>query len=449
MKLCREYIQENSQVWQEREVDRQEEAVSLGRLERKQKAEYKQLKFREQQLRKEKSGKITDMLKELPVEEQEKLKKEQRQRDGKLLKEIKDNMWKKWRGNQKKGAKQVQIPKKEEDLDARIAEIEKRIKEYRVEQKRKDIRQEKKKKLEEHWSMMRWLTKYIEENKYMWERRRQVQMEEKEMNQIFEEWMRKDEASQIDDIKARKDAEKCREEEKMMRKEKARSRKRMWKEWRWKEGENDEKDEAIEDEHEAEDKLKADLPGEEERDLPGQGNSPPKPDKLPTLGSELGVGGAYEKISGMASLTESTAPCKAGPLDHQGEKQEEEKDQEMDGRLEEAQEEICRENERMRMEIMLGMTQEEGINCLLCLLPRCVCHITLELTKLDLKLKVMRNKDKEEETKAEADEIDAVKEEDEPGEKKEGRPKQEAKVKVGGKDLLAEGIFAGSWRRRD
>ena len=226
----------------------------------------------------------------------------------------------------------------------------------------------------------------------------------------------------------------------MMRKEKARSRKRMWKEWRWKEGENDEKDEAIEDEHEAEDKLKADLPGEEERDIPGQDNSPPKPDKLPIMGSELGGGGAYQKISEKASLTESTAPCEAGPLDHQGEKQEEEKDQEMD---EEAQDERRRENERMMMEIMLGMTQEEGINCLLCLLPRCVCHITLELTKLDLKLKVMRNKDKEEETKAEADEIDAVKEEDEPGEKKEGRLKQEAKVKVGGKDLLAEGNLCG------
>ena len=39
------------------------------------------------------------------------------------------------------------------------------------------------------------------------------------------------------------------------------------------------------------------------------------------------------------------------------------------------------------MEIMLGMAQEEDIPCLLCVLPRCICHITNELTKLDLKLR--------------------------------------------------------------
>ena len=37
------------------------------------------------------------------------------------------------------------------------------------------------------------------------------------------------------------------------------------------------------------------------------------------------------------------------------------------------------EEERVKMEIMLGMAQEEGPPCLLCLLPRCICHITLGL----------------------------------------------------------------------
>ena len=44
------------------------------------------------------------------------------------------------------------------------------------------------------------------------------------------------------------------------------------------------------------------------------------------------------------------------------------------------------EEERIRMEIMLGMTQDEGILCLLCLMPRCVCHITLNLTNINVKL---------------------------------------------------------------
>ena len=33
------------------------------------------------------------------------------------------------------------------------------------------------------------------------------------------------------------------------------------------------------------------------------------------------------------------------------------------------------EEERVKMEIMLGMAQEEGPPCLLCLLPRCICHL--------------------------------------------------------------------------
>ena len=41
----------------------------------------------------------------------------------------------------------------------------------------------------------------------------------------------------------------------------------------------------------------------------------------------------------------------------------------------------------IKMEIMLGMAQEQDIPCLLCVLPRCICHITNELTKLDLKLR--------------------------------------------------------------
>ena len=45
------------------------------------------------------------------------------------------------------------------------------------------------------------------------------------------------------------------------------------------------------------------------------------------------------------------------------------------------------DEEQMRMEIMLGMEQEEGVPCLLCVMPRCLCNITLDLTKLKLKLK--------------------------------------------------------------
>ena len=53
------------------------------------------------------------------------------------------------------------------------------------------------------------------------------------------------------------------------------------------------------------------------------------------------------------------------------------------------------DDEMMRMEIMLGMTKEEGIPCLLCLMPRCLCHITLDLTKLELQLRRLEEGGKE------------------------------------------------------
>ena len=95
------------------------------------------------------------------------------------------------------------------------------------------------------------------------------------------------------------------------------------------------------------------------------------------------------------------------------------------------------------MEIKLGMTQEEGLNCLLCLLPRCVCHITIELTKLELKLKVLKSKDKEEEGQGAEEVVEDGKEVDEPGEMQEGRPKLGEEAKLGEKVLLAEGNLCG------
>ena len=93
------------------------------------------------------------------------------------------------------------------------------------------------------------------------------------------------------------------------------------------------------------------------REPPGQGNSVHKAGVPPEIlgGGEPGWGGAYEEISG-----ESTAPCNAGSHGRQDEEHSEMQEDEEERR------------ERIRMEIMLGMTQEEGIPCLLCLMPRCV-----------------------------------------------------------------------------
>ena len=173
--LCRKFIQENSQVWQERDIDRMEEKEHLERMERRMKAKRKKQEYMEEQNNREKTRRITEMLKELPRNEQEKWMRDQRREEGKILKEIKDNLWKKWRGKASKRDKLEEVPKEEVKLDKKLKEMEKRIAEHRKSQELKNQRQERKKQLEEHWKMMRWLVSYIEENKYSWERRRQAQ----------------------------------------------------------------------------------------------------------------------------------------------------------------------------------------------------------------------------------------------------------------------------------
>ena len=44
--------------------------------------------------------------------------------------------------------------------------------------RRRTRRWGKKKKLEEHWGMARWLTKHIKKNSYHWERGKRIQREE-------------------------------------------------------------------------------------------------------------------------------------------------------------------------------------------------------------------------------------------------------------------------------
>ena len=92
------------------------------RKERTQVAQYKKDKCIKNHLRKIKNQKITDMQKELPMKEQERWRKEQRQEEGRILKEMKDNMWKKWRGKPRKKEIWDEIPKDDEKIDTHICE---------------------------------------------------------------------------------------------------------------------------------------------------------------------------------------------------------------------------------------------------------------------------------------------------------------------------------------
>ena len=167
-------------------------------------------------------------------------------------------MWKRWRG---KGQKKLRdkIPTREEALDEKIKKIGEVVRKYKEEkEKRLERAKEKKEKYlkrrakeikdrdtkakeEEHWTMLRWLNTYIEENKYQWERRRETLQKEREK-------------IEKEDIKKELEERKCREERivesREMKKEKANARNRGWKEWREKKIDEDDPERGPVDEEE-------------------------------------------------------------------------------------------------------------------------------------------------------------------------------------------------------
>ena len=114
------------------------------------------------------------------------------------------------------------------------------------------------------------------------------------MNEIYDEWMAKDTAAQIREIKEDKEKEKTLEEEKLKKREKARTRKRLWKEWR-KDAVRGENGQGVDDEDECEEESTGqDLhPGEAVGEPPGLGNSLHKAGVPPARlgGGEPGWGG--------------------------------------------------------------------------------------------------------------------------------------------------------------
>ena len=98
-----------------------------------------------------------------------------------LLREAKQELWKKWR--QKKGKCKPKISdlknktgNKEDELTRKLETIEDEVKRYEEELKierelarTKKEKLEKKKRKEKHWEMLRWIVSFIEENKGQWE----------------------------------------------------------------------------------------------------------------------------------------------------------------------------------------------------------------------------------------------------------------------------------------
>ena len=128
------------------------------------------------------------MLQKLPVGEKRKIEEEVKREERRELKEVKGQVWKRWRNRKDLRGMVEKMPKEEEKVERKIASIRRKIEEYWTkkdeeerEEKRKKLKKEellrRKKASEERWAMLRWLTSYIEANKYSWEERKRHQEE--------------------------------------------------------------------------------------------------------------------------------------------------------------------------------------------------------------------------------------------------------------------------------
>ena len=126
------------------------------------------------------------------------------------MKEMKENLWR-WRseeeekgkkGNTRKEISREELEGKLETLEeilektrteererkARIEEKKRKAQELRSKKEKaedeKKARREKKLKLEESWAMIRWLTRYMDENKDTWKKEREDRQEEEKRYQI-------------------------------------------------------------------------------------------------------------------------------------------------------------------------------------------------------------------------------------------------------------------------
>ena len=207
-RLCKNYLEENSEAWRTRKIqrehekNRQERLEKAGLLRRKTQIEYIE-------------NNINKGIEKLTPADREKLKLEEQRKEKLEIENAKKDLWK-FRGKEKKHKSENKINKIQElgekaELIATLLEqerertkIEKKLIEQTEaakktrEQKRKEkIEQER--KIEEHWAMYRWTTEYIEKNMKYWEYKRKIR--EQERQKKLDEWDKKNRLEKIQTLK--------------------------------------------------------------------------------------------------------------------------------------------------------------------------------------------------------------------------------------------------------
>ena len=265
MRICKEIIEENGEKWKKSKERREyEKAENEEREERRERAENQKMKTLEKLETNRIQRRITDCLKSLPQNRRRILELEEDKKRRLLLEEAETELWRKWRQKKGRGMKSWAKVGEKETLDEKLRIVEEQTERYkleveRIEKRRKNREEEDKrtqservKRLEEktrnerHWEMMRWLTKFMMENKEIWSMRRETEIEERRKREEVLEWRQKSEQEKINILKGEEKRPESREEKIA----KARECSRRWRMWREKEEENDETTTGENDESE-------------------------------------------------------------------------------------------------------------------------------------------------------------------------------------------------------
>ena len=142
MRLCRTYIQDNSNIWKSEEEER---AKKTAEEEKKRERLRRAAEKKETSKERETQRKLTDTWKRIPQNERRKVECEESRARKLEMREIKENIWKKWRGRDRNGLTEVEKREKEvkrkEELQRKLDKLEEILESVR----REDAERQKKK----------------------------------------------------------------------------------------------------------------------------------------------------------------------------------------------------------------------------------------------------------------------------------------------------------------
>ena len=209
-RLCKTFLEENSETWRTRKIQRENEKNRIKRLEQAgllRKAT--QIRYIEKNIEKG--------IEKLTPADKEKLRIEEQRNEKIEIENARKDLWK-FRGKEKKhkpenkvtyvqelgrkAEKIAQLLKQErEKKEQEKKRIEKQEAAKRTREQKRKEKLEQERKIEEHWAMYRWTTEYIEKNASYWEYKRKLR--EQERQRVLDNWDKQNRMEKIRTLKTK------------------------------------------------------------------------------------------------------------------------------------------------------------------------------------------------------------------------------------------------------